>query len=142
MCSNRDRSVDDIVCRRSTAELSRRSGLTIVKSDDATQRGPQEASQPHLSTAVPPRLGYDPRRHQERIVMLKCPDQDRDDPSVVALETDEGAGVEDHDRHRPSAWSAAARSAAVSGPPVSASISSSSDARSSSFACSSRARAT
>ena len=74
--------------------------------------------------------------------MLECTDNDRDDPSIIPLESDERSRVEDHRGHRPSALSAASRSEAVSGPPVSASISSSIDAKSSSFACSSIARAT
>ena len=75
--------------------------------------------------------------------MVECTDDDRDDPSIVQPKSDQCSRVQDHGGHQPSARSAAFISEAVSGPPpVSATISSSITARSSSFNCSSNARTT
>ena len=74
--------------------------------------------------------------------MVKGASDDRHDAAFVSFESDKRSRVEDGRAHRPSARSAAFCSARVRGPPVSVSISFSSEAKSSSFACSSSARAT
>lgn len=74
--------------------------------------------------------------------MLECARDDGEDAADAAVELDERTGVENRSAHRPNALSAAFRARAVSGPPVSASISSSNDDSSSSFAFSSIALAT
>jgi hypothetical protein len=141
-CSDCYRGVDDIGGRRHPAELSRCSRLTVVKDEHLAHRRSEEPGKPRLTLPIPPCLGNHPCRNHQRVLMLKRSDDDRHNSAIVPLEADQRPGVENESRHRPSALSAAFRSTAVSGPPVSASISSSIDAKSSSFACSSKARAT
>ena len=124
------------------AELPGGPGLTVVKSEHLAKGRTEKSGEPCLATPISPSLGYYPGRNDDRIVMFEGPDDDGHDSPIVPLESDQCPRVQEDCRHRPSAWSAAFRSDAFSGPPVSASISSSIDAKSSSFACSSSARET
>jgi len=141
-CSYGHGSVDDVTGVGHPADLPCSSGLVVVKGKHLAEWRPEKPGQPCLTAAISPGLGNHARRNEERVLILKCSDDDRHNMAIVSLESDECPSIENNGVHRPSARSAAFRSAAVSGPPVSASISSSSEARSSSFVCSSNARAT
>ena len=134
--------INDVGGAADSAELSDGAGGAVVKGDDLAQRRAEEPGQSHLSTPVAPGLSDDPSGHDEGITMIKGARDDGHHSTIVALEVDKRSGVEHGSAHRPRARSAALRSRAVSGPPVSASISSSNEARSSSFAFSSKAAAT
>jgi hypothetical protein len=84
--------------------------------------------------AVPPSLRDDTRRHEKLVVMLNS--RAKIATTRRSLRSNAiSARVGDRVAYRPRPWPAACCSAAVSGPPVSASISLRSDARSSSLAC-------
>ena len=83
--------------------------------------GIEQASQPNLTTRVPPHLRNDPCGHNDRAPTLDRPAEQDDEFPIVSLDPDEGARIE-HQRHR-NRRSAAARSAFVIGPPDSANIS-------------------
>src|SRR6516165_2517080 len=137
-----DRCIDDIrgVCH--SAQLSGRPCPIVGEHNHLAQRRPEKPCQPRLSRPVTPRLGYYAGWNEQSVSVIESSSDDRYDPPVIPLESNQGTSIEDGSAHRPSALSAALRSAAVSGPPVSPSISSSKEARASSLACSRRARAT
>ncbi len=141
-CGDRYRRVSYVVSGGRSAELPDRSSGKVVERDDLTRGRAQQSREADLGSTVPPRLGHHASGHDEGITVLESPHHDRDDSTVVAVEPNERTGIQDCAAQRPSARSAALRSFALRAPPVSASISSRSDARSSSFAFSSRASAT
>lgn len=141
-CSYCHGRIDDVAGVGHPADLPRGSGLVVVKGEHLAERRSEKPGQPRLTATIPPRLGNHSRRNEKRVLMPKCSDDDCDNMAIVPLESDECPSIENNCGHRPRARSAAFRSAAVSGPPVSTSICSSSEARSSSFVCSSNARAT
>jgi hypothetical protein len=147
-------SVDHVGNPHYPAELTRFARSLVVERFDFDLLGTQQASQARLTTPITPYLTNHSRRHRQRIADLDGAGEKRNDSPVIALEGDQRACVQSETAHgrlfplragffvTPSARSAARRSAALRGPPDSASISESSVASSSSLVFSSNALAT
>ena len=137
-----DRCVDYVGRRRGTAELTGCPRRCVVERDDHACGRAEKPDQSGLAGAIAPYLSDDAGGDEEGVPVVECPGDNADEPPVVAFELNQRPRVEYRVAHRPSARSASAFSSAVSGPPVSASISSSNAARSSSFVFCSKASAT
>ena len=147
-----DGGVYDIAYASHSAQLAGLPSTVIVERFHLDLTRGQEPGQSGLSPPIAPHLPDDPRRNRQGMRALEASDDQGDQAPVVALEGDERTRISVRPgisyflrlvlAATPSARSAARRSAAVNGPPDSASISSRSTASSSSLAFSSSAAAT
>lgn len=81
-----NRRIDDVSCAADTTELTGGAGTNIIKWFDLDLRRPQQPSQSHLSTSVPPDLPDDSGRHCERYTLLGRARDDRHHGAIVTFE--------------------------------------------------------
>lgn len=145
-----DRRIDDVVGPGDSAKLAGSPGAQVVEWLDLNPFGTQEARESRLSPSIAPDLPHDPGWHGQAQVALMGAGDDRNHRADVALECNQRASIEGQPAHAaprrscgagPRISSAARRSLAVNGPPVSASMAVSISARSSRLVFSSSAAA-
>ena len=130
-----DRRINHIMGPSCTAKLACFARHSIRQWLDSDFDRTQQAGQACLTPAILPRLTDHAGRHGKRATEFQSALQQGDHLTVVALECDERSSIKGEPTHlacrfrggcfrTPNARSAARRSAAVNGPPDSASISS------------------